>query len=68
MSSREIAELCDKRHDHVCRDIENLNATYGQMGMLKIEQPPYTHEQNGQTLTADDQYDEKLRGLTIRTR
>ena len=49
MSSREIAELCDKRHDHVCRDIENLNATYGQMGMLKIEQTPYTHEQNGQT-------------------
>ena len=49
MSSREIAELCDKEHRNVCRDIENLNATYGQMGMLKIEQTPYTHEQNGQT-------------------
>ena len=28
----------------------------------------YTHEQNGQTLTADDQYDEQLYGLTIRPR
>ena len=36
--------------------------------MLKIEQTPYTHEQNGQTLTADDQYDEKLNGLTRRSR
>ena len=49
MSSREIATLCDKEHRNVCRDIENLNATYGQMGLLKIEQTPYTHEQNGQT-------------------
>ena len=49
MSSREIAELCDKRHDHVCRDIENLNATYGQMGLPKVGETPYTHEQNGQT-------------------
>ena len=49
MSSREIAPLCEKEHRNVCRDIENLNATYGQMGMLKIEQTPYTHEQNGQT-------------------
>ena len=32
MSSREIAELCGKEHRHVLRDIENLNATYGQMG------------------------------------
>ena len=28
----------------------------------------YTHEQNGQTLTADDQYDEQLYGLTRRSR
>ena len=49
MSSREIATLCDKRHDHVCRDIENLNATYGQMGLPKVGETPYTHEQNGQT-------------------
>ena len=40
MSSREIAELCEKEHRNVCRDIENLNATYGQMGMPKIEQTP----------------------------
>ena len=49
MSSREIAELCDKEHRHVRRDIENLNATYEQMGMPKMGQTPYTHEQNGQT-------------------
>ena len=42
MSSREIATLCDKEHRNVCRDIENLNATYGQMGMLKIEQTKQT--------------------------
>ena len=48
MSSREIAELCDKRHDHVCRDIENLNATYEKMGLPKVGHTPYTHEQNGQ--------------------
>ena len=49
MSSREIATLCDKEHRHVLRDIDNLNATYGQMGMPKVGQTPYTHEQNGQT-------------------
>ena len=26
MSSREIADLCDKRHDHVLRDIEKMLA------------------------------------------
>ena len=49
MSSREIATLCDKEHRHVLRDIDNLNETYGQMGMPKVGQTPYTHEQNGQT-------------------
>ena len=67
MSSREIAELCDKRHDHVCRDIENLNLEYGKLSLLKIEQCDYTAD-NGQTLTADDQYDEQLYGLTRRSR
>ena len=47
MSSREIAELCEKEPRNVCRDIENLNATYGQMGLLNFEHTPYTHEQNG---------------------
>ena len=46
MSSREIAELCDKEHRNVCRDIENLNATYGQMGLPKVGETPYTHEPN----------------------
>ena len=36
MSSREIAELCDKRHDHVCRDIENLNLEYGKLSLPKV--------------------------------
>ena len=60
MSSREIATLCEKEHRHVLRDIDNLNETYGQMGSPQSWGDPYTHEQNGQTLTADDQYDEKL--------
>ena len=33
MSSREIAELCNKRHNHVCRDIQKLNEHYESMGM-----------------------------------
>lgn len=49
MSSREIAELCNKRHDHVCRDIELLNETYAKMGLPKVGDTPYVHEQNGQT-------------------
>ena len=49
MSSREIATLCNKRHDHVCRDIETLNESYEKMGLPKIGETPYVHEQNGQT-------------------
>ena len=49
--NRGQTELCDKEHRNVCRDIENLNATYGQMGLPKVGQTPYTHEQNGQTFT-----------------
>ena len=47
MSSREIAKLCEKRHDNVLRDIERLNASYTEMGLLKIKETLYTHEQNG---------------------
>lgn len=47
MSSREIATLCDKEHRNVCRDIDNLNATYAEMGLLKIEQGYYTIPSTG---------------------
>lgn len=48
MSSREIAELCSKRHNHVCRDIQKLNEHYESMGMPKIGDTPWINEQNGQ--------------------
>ena len=47
MSSREVAELCSKRHDHVLRDIDNLNATYAEMGLPKIGESKYISELNG---------------------
>jgi len=47
MSSREIAQLCGKRHDNVCRDAEKLNETYAGMGLLKIEEGYYTHPSTG---------------------
>ncbi len=47
MSSREVAALCEKRHDHVLRDIENLNATYTQMGFPKVGGGYYTHPNTG---------------------
>jgi len=38
MSSREIADLCDKRHDNVMRDIrEMLVQLHGEGGLLKFE-------------------------------
>ena len=43
MSSREIARLCEKQHGHVCRDIENLNQTYEEMGLSKIGEGYFTH-------------------------
>ena len=48
MSSREIAHLTGKKHRHVCRDIENLNKTYDDMGMPKVGHTPYINHQNGQ--------------------
>ena len=47
MSSREIAHLCEKQHGHVCRDIENLNQTYEQMGLSKVGEGYYTHPSTG---------------------
>lgn len=48
MSSREIAELCNKDHRNVCRDIDILNESYAQMGLLKVEQSDYIAD-NGQS-------------------
>lgn len=47
MSSREIAQLCEKEHRNVCRDIENLNTSYEKLGLLKIEQGYFTHPSTG---------------------
>lgn len=47
MTSREIASLTDKRHDNVIRDIENLNRTYLEMSLLKVEEGSYTHSNTG---------------------
>ncbi|AFU18671.1 MULTISPECIES: phage antirepressor KilAC domain-containing protein [Actinobacillus] len=47
MSSREIARLCEKQHGHVCRDIENLNHTYAEMGLSKIGEGYFTHPSTG---------------------
>lgn len=48
MSSREIAELCEKRHDHVMRDIRQmLVELHGEGGLPKFG-GTYQNEQNGQ--------------------
>jgi Rha family phage regulatory protein len=49
MSSREIAELCEKRHDHVMRDIRvMLVDLHGEKGVPNFGDT-YTNPQNGQT-------------------
>lgn len=45
MSTREIAQLTGKSHDNVLRDARRLVAE----GVLKSEETPYTHPQNGQS-------------------
>ena len=47
MSSREIAQLCEKQHGHVCRDIEKLNETYESLGLSKVGEGYYTHPNTG---------------------
>lgn len=36
MSSREIAELTEKRHDHVIRDVRKLNESYEKLNLPKV--------------------------------
>ena len=47
MSSREIAELTGKRHDHVLRDCDTLNDNYEKMGFPRIGDGYYTHPNTG---------------------
>ena len=47
MSSREIAELCEKEHRHVLRDIDNLNETYEKIPLPKVGQGYYTAPNTG---------------------
>ncbi|WP_296134644.1 Rha family transcriptional regulator [Psychrobacter sp. B29-1] len=48
MSSREIAQLCNKDHRHVLRDIDDLNTTYDVMALPKVGQSDYIAD-NGQS-------------------
>lgn len=46
-----VAEVFDKRHDNVLRDISNIlsSQVYRQRGVLNFEETPYVNLQNGQT-------------------
>ena len=47
ISSREIAKLCEKRHDHVLRDIDSLNVHYEKLEIPKVRVSKYISELNG---------------------
>lgn len=47
MSSREIAKVTGKNHQHVLRDIDKLNGSYERMGLSKVGQGYYTHQNTG---------------------
>ena len=47
ISSREIAELTGKRHDHVLRDCDVLNENYEKIGFPRIGEGYYTHKNTG---------------------
>ena len=67
MSSREIAELCDKEHRNVLADIRTMCEQLN-LDVLTFQHIYLDSMNREQTLTADDQYDEKLNGLTRRSR
>ena len=67
MSSREIAELCDKEHRNVLADIRTMCEQLN-LDVLTFQHIYLDSMNREQTLTADDQYDEKLYGLTRRSR
>ena len=46
MSSREVAELTGKRHDHVLRDIATLNESYEEIALPKVGESTYLNSQN----------------------
>ena len=64
---REIATLCDKEHRNVLADIRTMCEQLN-LDVLTFQDIYLDSMNREQTLTADDQYGEKLRGLTIRTR
>lgn len=47
ISSREIAKVCKKRHDHVLDDVRQLNQTYIKNGLPEIKFTKWRCEQSG---------------------